>query len=115
MQIKLSTKSFGAKDESAATAARALEAQKHSLVDVDLSDVIAGRDEKEALAALQILSKALGNLNLQRLDLSDNALGEKGLRACSESFSNQVKRLLKLASYKQQKLNHTQILESWYG
>ena len=90
LQIKLSTKSFGESDESAAIAAKALQAQKRSLVDVDLSDVIAGRDEKEALAALQILSRALGNLKLQRLDLSDNALGEKGLRACSEAFSNQV-------------------------
>ena len=55
-----------------------------------MSDVIAGRPESEAIAALQILSKALGTLKLQRLDLSDNALGEKGLRACAESFANQA-------------------------
>ena len=90
LQIKLSTKSFGSSDGSALTAARALEAHAHSLEDVDLSDVIAGRPEREALAALDILSKALGKLNLRRLDLSDNALGEKGLRACSAAFQNQV-------------------------
>ena len=44
----------------------------------------------EALAALRILSSALGKLDLKRLNLSDNALGEKGLRACKDAFQNQV-------------------------
>jgi hypothetical protein len=45
----------------------------------------------EALAALRILSAALGKLDLKRLNLSDNALGEKGIRACREAFQNQVR------------------------
>ena len=42
------------------------------------------------MAALRILSSALGKLDLKRLNLSDNALGEKGLRACKDAFQNQV-------------------------
>ena len=54
------------------------------------------RPEVEALAALRILSSALGKLDLKRLNLSDNALGEKGLRACKDAFQNQVAILIPL-------------------
>lgn len=91
-QIKLSTKSFGTNpDDSAAVAAQAFAASAASLTDVDMSDVIAGRPEAEALAALRTLSAALASLPLKRLNLSDNALGEKGVRACAPAFSNQVR------------------------
>lgn len=46
--------------------------------------------EDEALAALRILSAALGKARLRHLNLSDNALGEKGIRACAAAFSEQV-------------------------
>lgn len=43
-----------------------------------------GRPEDEALDSLRILSAALVPAKLKRLNLSDNALGEKGVRACAE-------------------------------
>lgn len=45
--------------------------------------VVAPPAEDEALAALRILSAALGKARLRHLNLSDNALGEKGIRACA--------------------------------
>lgn len=47
--------------------------------------------EDEALAALRIISAALGRARLRHLNLSDNALGEKGIRACADAFSEQVR------------------------
>jgi Ran GTPase-activating protein (RanGAP) involved in mRNA processing and transport len=49
---------------------------------VDLADVIAGRPEDEALRVLSSMSSALRGHVLEEIDLSDNALGEKGVRAC---------------------------------
>ena len=49
--------------------------------------------EAEALAALRIIAGALAKaVGLRRLDLSDNALGEKGIRAAAAAFSQQVRR-----------------------
>ncbi|KAK9822823.1 hypothetical protein WJX81_005289 [Elliptochloris bilobata] len=87
-RIKLSTKSFGA--EAAGVAADAIANCAASLTHADLSDVIAGRPEAEALDALRILSNALAQARLKVLDLSDNALGEKGVRACAAALSNQA-------------------------
>lgn len=53
--------------------------------------MIAGRPEAEALAALRIVCEALADAPaLQKLDLSDNALGEKGIRACAAAITNKV-------------------------
>lgn len=92
LQVKLSTKSFGSSHDnnSAEVAARAFQASAATLTDVDLSDVIAGRPETEALSALKIMCSALAKVKLRRLNLSDNALGEKGIRACAHAFANQV-------------------------
>jgi Ran GTPase-activating protein 1 len=49
----------------------------------DLADIIAGQMEVEALKVLTTISDSLGHLDLMHIDLSDNALGEKGVRACS--------------------------------
>jgi len=52
---------------------------------------LAGRPEDEALDTLRIVSAALATAaHLKELNLSDNALGEKGVRACSEVFAKQV-------------------------
>lgn len=52
---------------------------------------LAGWPEDEALAALRILAAALSaQPNLRSLNLSDNALGEKGVRAFAAGLSNQV-------------------------
>ncbi|KAF2599792.1 hypothetical protein F2Q68_00007525 [Brassica cretica] len=54
---------------------------KHQLKLVDLSDFVAGRPEVEALDVMDLFSNALQGSNLSSLNLSDNALGEKGVRA----------------------------------
>jgi hypothetical protein len=50
----------------------------------------AGLQEDEALEALRIISAALSTAQLKHLNLSDNALGEKGLRAAAAAFQNPV-------------------------
>ena len=89
LQIKLSTKSFGR--EAAAVASEAILNIADTLTHVDMSDIIAGRPEDEALEALRVISAALARAKLRHLDLSDNALGEKGVRALADSFQGQVR------------------------
>lgn len=89
LQIKFSTKSFGI--EAAEVAARAIEHVAESLAHADISDIIAGRPEKEVLGALQIISRSLAKAKLKALDLSDNALGQKGIVACTQAFAQQVR------------------------
>ena len=55
------------------------------------STINAGRPEDEALSALRIMAGALaGHSRLRALDLSDNALGEKGIRAFAAGLTNKV-------------------------
>lgn len=63
---------------------------------VDLADVIAGRPEDEALRVLSVMCRALRGHGLDEIDLSDNALGEKGVRACFDLLIPQptLRRLL---------------------
>ncbi|ETP16879.1 hypothetical protein F441_08598, partial [Phytophthora nicotianae CJ01A1] len=63
---------------------------------VDLADVIAGRPEDEALRVLSVMCHALRGHALDEIDLSDNALGEKGVRACFDLLIPQptLRRLL---------------------
>ena len=63
VQIKLSTKSFG--QDAAEVASEAIGNIARSLVHADMSDVIAGRPEAEALDALRIMSNALSRLQLR--------------------------------------------------
>jgi len=86
-KIRLSTKSFGV--DAAEVAAQAFAACRDTLVDLDLSDVIAGRPEDEAMKSLKCLCDAVECLKLENLDLSDNALGEKGIRACATALTSQ--------------------------
>ncbi|KAG5236532.1 RAN GTPase-activating protein [Salix suchowensis] len=58
-----------------------LEAARNQLKEVDLSDFIAGRSEAEAIEVMNIFSTALEVAFLKSLNLSNNALGEKGVRA----------------------------------
>lgn len=46
--------------------------------------------EDEALQALRVISAALSTAQLKHLNLSDNALGEKGLRAAAAAFQHPV-------------------------
>ncbi|GMH20006.1 hypothetical protein Nepgr_021847 [Nepenthes gracilis] len=78
-KICFSNRSFGL---GAAQAARPILASvKSQLKEVDLSDFIAGRPEAEALEVMSIFSTALEGCILKSLNLSNNALGEKGVRA----------------------------------
>mmetsp|Transcript_10076 Transcript_10076/g.18988 ORF Transcript_10076/g.18988 Transcript_10076/m.18988 type:complete len:514 (-) Transcript_10076:111-1652(-) len=87
-KVTLSTKSFGA--ESSEVARKALANNAATLVEADLSDIIAGRPEAEALASLTKVCSGLLTARLISLDLSDNALGEKGVRACADILKAQT-------------------------
>lgn len=78
-KICFSNRSFGL--GAARVAKPILASLKDQLKEVDLSDFIAGRSEGEALEVMTIFSEALEGCVLKSLDLSNNALGEKGVRA----------------------------------
>jgi Ran GTPase-activating protein (RanGAP) involved in mRNA processing and transport len=48
----------------------------------DISDIIAGRPTEEALKTLHIICSSLKKFNLVIVNVSDNALGPKGIEAC---------------------------------
>ena len=78
--VKLSNKSY---QTAAAEVVAAAVCGLASVVSVDVSDVIAGRPEAEALEVLRILSSAFESVadGLTHVDISDNALGQKGIDA----------------------------------
>lgn len=63
---------------------------------VDLSDIIASRMEAEGLEVLQTICDAFKNASLEEVDLSDNAMGSKGVTACSSVLSGQSSSLERL-------------------
>nr|CCG20343.1 Ran GTPase activating protein 2 [Solanum stenotomum] len=87
-KICFSNRSFGI--DAARIAGPILAALKDQLKEVDLSDFVAGRNEAEALDVMNIFSEALEGSNLKFLNLSDNALGEKGVRAFGKLFQSQT-------------------------
>nr|CCG20320.1 Ran GTPase activating protein 2 [Solanum stoloniferum] len=87
-KICFSNRSFGA--DAARIAGPILAALKDQLKEVDLSDFVAGRNEAEALDVMNIFSEALEGSNLKFLNLSDNALGEKGVRAFGKLLQSQT-------------------------
>lgn len=89
LQLKFSNNSFI--PAAAEVAARAIVNNAATLTHAVMSDIIAGRPEKDALQALVILSQALAAARLTALDLSGNALGEKGLRACADLWRRQAR------------------------
>lgn len=86
-KICFSNTSFGL--DAARVAVPILSSVKHQLTEVNLSDFIAGRPEEEALEVMSMFSSALQGSDLKYLCLSNNALGEKGVRAFSELLSSQ--------------------------
>ncbi|GMH02687.1 hypothetical protein Nepgr_004526 [Nepenthes gracilis] len=86
-KICFSNRSFGL--DAARVAEPILSSLKNQLKEVDLSDFVAGRPEAEALNVMNIFSKALGGSNLRYLNLSNNALGEKGVRAFGSLLKSQ--------------------------
>lgn len=86
--IKLSGKSFG--DGSAAVAAAALQRAIPTLKRLNIADIIASRPEEEAKRTLTAIADALATCkHLIAIDLSDNALGAKGIQAIGELLSGQ--------------------------
>ncbi|KAF3649888.1 RAN GTPase-activating protein 1 [Capsicum annuum] len=87
-KICFSNRSFGV--NAARIAGPILASLKDQLKEVDLSDFVAGRNEAEALDVMNIFSEALEDSNLKFLNLSDNALGEKGVRAFGKLLQSQT-------------------------
>lgn len=86
-KICFSNRSFGL--DAARVAEEFLSSLKDQLKEVDLSDFVAGRPETEALEVMTIFSSVLGGCELRYLNLSDNALGEKGVRAFGSLLESQ--------------------------
>lgn len=86
-KICFSNRSFGF--GAARVAEPILASLKNQLKEVDLSDFIAGRPEAEALEVINIFAAALEGSVLRFLDLSNNALGEKGVRAFGALLKSQ--------------------------
>ncbi|KAK2401759.1 RAN GTPase-activating protein [Trifolium repens] len=86
-KICFSNRSFGL--DAAHVAEPILISIKDQLKEVDLSDFIAGRPEAEALEVMNIFSSALEGSILRYLNLSNNAMGEKGVRAFRSLLKSQ--------------------------
>lgn len=86
-RICFSNRSFGI--DAAYVTEPILSSLKDQLTEVDLSDFIAGRPEAEALDVMNIFSSALEGCVLKYLNLSNNALGEKGVRAFGALLKSQ--------------------------
>jgi Ran GTPase-activating protein (RanGAP) involved in mRNA processing and transport len=80
--VILSNKSF-LSDAAEIFAAALQSSNPDALRIVDASDIIAGRPEEEGLQTLRIFSETLANFPLTEVNLSDNAMGRKGIEACS--------------------------------
>ena len=77
--IVFSTKSF---DVASAKIAAGYIEKMTNLKIADLSDFIAGRETSIGLEVLNIISTALSKTELVELDLSENALGPRGIESC---------------------------------
>lgn len=57
---------------------------------VDIADIIAGRPEEEALEVLRTICSSFASVkSITSIDVSDNALGAKGLDACAALLEGQ--------------------------
>jgi Ran GTPase-activating protein 1 len=74
--------------ESASVFAEAIK-QLPKLESAVLADIIAGRPEAEGLAVYRTLAAALASVQLKEIDLSDNAMGLKGVDACRSVLQQQ--------------------------
>ena len=59
----------------------------HDIVEVDLSDSIAGRMTEEGLQVLKTICDAFVESRLVDVNLSDNAIGQQGIGACRTALS----------------------------
>jgi Ran GTPase-activating protein (RanGAP) involved in mRNA processing and transport len=80
--IKLSNKSFDL--EAAQKVADYLNSRQSNIDVADISDIIAGRPEDLALQVLRMITSGLKRFELTEVNVSDNAMGKKGVDACKE-------------------------------
>eukprot|EP00557_Chaetoceros_sp_GSL56_P009338 CAMPEP_0176500660 /NCGR_PEP_ID=MMETSP0200_2-20121128/13701_1 /TAXON_ID=947934 /ORGANISM="Chaetoceros sp., Strain GSL56" /LENGTH=1341 /DNA_ID=CAMNT_0017899405 /DNA_START=60 /DNA_END=4085 /DNA_ORIENTATION=- len=57
------------------------------ITELDLSDIIASQSEDDGLSTMKVLSDAFRESNLSIVDLSDNAMGNKGISSCISVLS----------------------------
>ena len=57
---------------------------------LDINDIIAGRPENEALEVLSIISDSIKDLPIEEINLSNNALGLKGINSFKNGLSNKT-------------------------
>lgn len=81
--IRLSNKSFSPE---AATSISEVLCQFKNIAIAEISDIIAGRAEEDALRTLKIICDSIKGNDLVELNVSDNALGSKGVKACQSLF-----------------------------
>mmetsp|Transcript_5551 Transcript_5551/g.16556 ORF Transcript_5551/g.16556 Transcript_5551/m.16556 type:complete len:392 (-) Transcript_5551:189-1364(-) len=86
--ISLSGKSYGVDAAEAMRDSLKDKNVQETLATLNLADAIAGRPEAEALRALETLCEAFSDaVTLTSIDLSDNALGSKGVSASKKLLS----------------------------
>jgi Ran GTPase-activating protein 1 len=81
-RVNLSNKSYS--DTAAVRIAKKLNEFKGSIKVADIHDMIAGRPEDEALRSFSTIADSLKGNALEELNISDNALGAKGIQACRD-------------------------------
>ena len=64
---------------------------------VNLADMIASRMEDEGLQVLKIISDSFKGSSLVDVDLSDNAMGSKGISACTSVLGGQYRSIKRLS------------------
>ncbi len=79
--IRLSNKSF---DTEAAAVVRDFLLSLRGVTTADISDIIAGRPTEEALSTLCLICDGLKHFPLEEFNVSDNALGPRGIESCRE-------------------------------
>lgn len=81
-QFKIGNKSYD--NAAAQTIADYLNSVACNIEVAEIDDIIAGRPEDEALRTLAIICSGLKRFDLIELNLSDNAMGAKGVESCKD-------------------------------
>eukprot|EP01036_Dinobryon_divergens_P024484 gene24484-32935_t len=81
-QFKIGNKSYD--NAAAQTIADYLNSVECNVEVAEIDDIIAGRPEDEALRTLAIICSGLKRFDLIELNLSDNAMGAKGVESCKD-------------------------------
>ena len=91
--FKIGNKSYN--NEAAEKIVEYLNSVESNVEIADIDDIIAGRPEDEALRTLAIINSGLKRFKLLELNVSDNAMGAKGVEACRDILSGKSLQALK--------------------